>query len=245
MWPKQTEKVLNLLSKEEKLKGFIFVGGSALSFYLNHRLSEDIDLFSTEKQLKQGTLENVMISLRNKGHRVSSLVTEDMTIQRDYVIDGVKTTFLTWSLESLKKESKPFIGVIKIANLDLIMGMKAYVFGRRNEIRDAYDLYVLFKEAGITKVIDSADRYFDELFSKRLFINQLCDLSHIKESKIEDMLQPKYLISKSEMQNYFMQQTKEYLIYNLEKSFNKSVQEPDDPFTKDLNGRINKNKPER
>ena len=212
MWLKETEKVLNLLSEEGRLKGFIFFGGSALSYYLNHRLSEDIDLFNVENQLKQRTLEDIMMKLRNKGHKITSLVTEDMTIQRDYKIDDVKTTFLSWSLGDLGNEIKPFRGVIKIAGLDLLMGMKAYAFGRRSKIRDAYDLYVISKEIGFNKIIESADKFFGTLFSKRMFINQVCDLNHIKESKLEDRLQPKYIVSKDEMQDYFIQKTKEYTV---------------------------------
>ena len=47
MWPPETEKVLNIISQEERIKDYVFVGGSALSYYLNHRLSEDI--LATEK----------------------------------------------------------------------------------------------------------------------------------------------------------------------------------------------------
>ena len=121
MWLKETERVLNMLSEEERLKGFVFSGGSALSYYLRHRLSEDVDLFSVDKQLKQRTLEDIMFKIRNKGHRVTSLITEDMTIQRDYEIDNVKTTFLAWSLEGLKTDIKPFRGSLKIASLDFIV----------------------------------------------------------------------------------------------------------------------------
>ena len=97
-------------------------------------------------------------------------------------------------------------------------GIKAYAFGRRTEIRDAYDLFVLFKEIGINKVMDSASNFFGELFSKRLFINQLNDLSLIKEGRIEDMLEPKYKITKAEIQTYFENEINKYI----EKEFIKS-----------------------
>jgi hypothetical protein len=230
MWLKETEEVLNMLSNEERLKGFVFFGGSALSYYLQHRLSEDVDLFSVDKQLKQRTIEDIMIKIRNKGHKVTSLVTEDMTIQRDFEIDNVKTTFLVWSLEGLKTDVKPFRGSLKIASLDLLAGMKAYAFGRRTEIRDAYDLFVLFKEIGVSKVMDSASNFFGELFSKRLFINQLNDLSRIKESRIEDMLEPKYKVTKAEIQAYFENEIKEYIEKELVKSKNQSIAPNPDSF---------------
>ena len=241
MWLKETERVLNILSEEERLKGFVFSGGSALSYYLRHRLSEDVDLFSVDKQLKQRTLEDIMFKIRNKGHRVTSLITEDMTIQRDYEIDNVKTTFLAWSLEGLKTDIKPFRGSLKIASLDLLSGMKAYAFGRRSEIRDAYDLFVLFKEIGINKVMDSASNFFGELFSKRMFINQLNDLSRIKEGRIEDRLKPKYKVTKEEIQSYFEKEIKEYIEKELIKSKNQHItpiKDEPDAVSKDLQNRL-------
>jgi hypothetical protein len=46
MWPPETEKLLKEFSEYKELNDFAFVGGSALSYYLKHRFSEDIDFFS-------------------------------------------------------------------------------------------------------------------------------------------------------------------------------------------------------
>jgi len=43
------QKLLNVFGKEDFINEFYFIGGSALSFYLNHRISYDIDLISTKK----------------------------------------------------------------------------------------------------------------------------------------------------------------------------------------------------
>ena len=51
-----TEKLLLKLSKFELLNDFSFVGGSALAIRLQHRLSEDIDLFTWNRSLDK---ENV------------------------------------------------------------------------------------------------------------------------------------------------------------------------------------------
>ena len=47
----KTKQVLLEVSEFGWLQQFTFVGGSGLSLYLHHRLSEDIDLFTWEKQL--------------------------------------------------------------------------------------------------------------------------------------------------------------------------------------------------
>ena len=65
MWLPETEKVLNILSEEEGIKDYVFVGGSALSYYLNHRLSEDIDLASPNEFLKMDKhIDKIMEKLR-------------------------------------------------------------------------------------------------------------------------------------------------------------------------------------
>jgi hypothetical protein len=56
-----TEKLLLKLSKFELLNDFAFVGGSALAIRLQHRLSEDIDLFTWNGLLDK---ENVFNSLK-------------------------------------------------------------------------------------------------------------------------------------------------------------------------------------
>lgn len=217
MWLKETEKVLNLLSKEEKLSDFVFVGGSAISYYIHHRLSEDIDLFCTYNQLKQKTLNNIIEKLRNNKHNIVVLPVEDRTIQMDLDIDGVKTTFFSWSLDLLKTNSKAFKGNIKIADLELLAGMKAYTFGRRLKIRDAYDLYALSQEIGFGNIIEFAKDFFGSLFSERLFINQVQDLSLLQGDKIEDYLNPKYKVSKNDMENYFTAEVEKYILKSLER----------------------------
>ena len=32
MWPPETEKVLNIISQEDRISDYVFVGGSALSY---------------------------------------------------------------------------------------------------------------------------------------------------------------------------------------------------------------------
>lgn len=217
MWFPETEKVLNILSKEEKLNGFIFVGGSALSYYLNHRLSEDIDLFCTDNVLKQKRIAEIMKRLYDKGYSIKQLDVEDPTIQNDYKIDNTKVTFFSWSLDFLKTEVVPFKGNLKIANIDLLIGMKAYAFGRRMAFRDIYDLYVISKEIGFIKIIKNANRLFDGLFNQKIFIKQLQDLSYLEENKIEEYLKPKYNITKKDIEKYFIEEIEKYIVNEFKK----------------------------
>ena len=63
----EQKKVLDLISKEDYLvRKFYFTGGTPLSaFYLFHRLSEDIDLFS-EQEIHLPSIEKFVGKLKNK-----------------------------------------------------------------------------------------------------------------------------------------------------------------------------------
>jgi len=45
----ETKALANRLSEEPLLETFLLVGGTNLSIYLNHRLSEDLDFATTER----------------------------------------------------------------------------------------------------------------------------------------------------------------------------------------------------
>lgn len=44
--PEKTERLLNLIAEGKELENFVLVGGTALSLYLKHRTSEDLDFFT-------------------------------------------------------------------------------------------------------------------------------------------------------------------------------------------------------
>jgi predicted nucleotidyltransferase len=66
---KEMWELLQKLMKEERLKDFILVGGTALSLMLGHRLSIDIDLFTTksfnEQSILNYLLNNYPVEVKN------------------------------------------------------------------------------------------------------------------------------------------------------------------------------------
>src|SRR5258707_13387845 len=50
----KTFETLKQLMSDEKLSGFILVGGTALALQIGHRMSDDIDLFTTKEFEKPG-----------------------------------------------------------------------------------------------------------------------------------------------------------------------------------------------
>ena len=84
----KTKQVLLEIAEFDWLQQFTFVGGAGLSLYLHHRLSEDIDLFTWEKQLDKPLILNAL----NSKYDAYSIQQENAK-QLDLMIDGVNVMF--------------------------------------------------------------------------------------------------------------------------------------------------------
>lgn len=222
MWLPETEKVLNTLSAEENIEDYVFIGGSALSYYLNHRLSEDIDLANPDEFLKMDKhIDKMMNNLFKKGFDIEEGIESSASSasKRDFYINKVKVTFFASGEDFLKTEKKQLKGNLYIANLDTLIGMKTAVIHHRIAIRDYYDLYTITKQFGLEKALKEAGRLYNKKIDNRTFFKFdetnffkfAVDLTGIDREKIEPELNPKYNITKSEIQQFFEEQIKEYI----------------------------------
>ncbi len=254
MWLPETERVLNILSEDERVKDYVFIGGSALSYYLNHRLSEDIDLATPDEFLKMDKhIDRIMENLRQKGFTTDEGVESSASSasKRDFYVNNVKVTFFASGDNFLKGEKVLLKNNLHIANLDALIGMKTAVIHHRIVIRDYYDLYVITKEFGLEKAINEASRLYNKqtidgkecfIFNKTNFLKYAIDMDNIKEDKIESIFKPKYDINTSDMQYFFKEKIKEYVSQTIQKIKENAPKVEEDAFTKDLNNRLNKDK---
>lgn len=157
MLPK-TKEVLDFLSNDNLFADhdIRFVGGTALSYLLNHRLSEDLDFAMAS--LLTDEIEN---SMKKSG----AIKVEHSQIAKDYalndgseldnyhlkyLLDGVKIEFFSPRFNVLEKElwqSEPTTSYqsshLQIASLKTIFYMKTQAFWNRKKYRDIYDIYYL------------------------------------------------------------------------------------------------------
>lgn len=213
----ETEKVLNLLSEEEHIKEYVFVGGSALSHYLKHRFSEDIDLACPEETLKMdNSIDRVASNLSKKD---ISIIEKPESASRHYeriiYANDVKVQFYASNESSLKTRQSIFKNNLRIADLDALIAMKGMVIHNRSELRDYYDLYALTTAYGIDKIIQETQRFYNTekltRFNKANFLQEIVNLSGINEEKVDSYLNPKYDVTKSDMESFFSEKTKEYI----------------------------------
>lgn len=192
-----TKDALLSLAGFDWLQQFTFVGGSGLSLYLHHRLSEDIDLFTWEASLDK---EKILSGLQKKFAGQIEIENETSK-QLDLKINKTQVTFFANDWEKLK-ENTHFTKNLYVAKLDLLVGMKLNTLFLRAKFRDYYDLYAL-NLAGyeISKMYDIIYNIMPGI-NRRLFQMALTYTNDIEEDNILH-LNPKYNVTKSEIREHF------------------------------------------
>jgi predicted nucleotidyltransferase component of viral defense system len=194
-----TKEVLIQLSNLQMMQSFVFVGGSALAVYLNHRLSEDLDFFSTKKEL------DIAIILE----QIKSLGIEDFVIinsskiQLDLFINKVKVTYFANNWNGLDS-NETLINNINIASIDTLAVMKVNTLFLRAKYRDYYDLYVINKEVYTLNELFELSKKNISGITVKLFQNALIFISDIEDDSIKH-LKPKYKILIKKIAAHFEQ----------------------------------------
>lgn len=141
---KETRKVFSDLSKLSFIKQFYLAGGTAAALYLAHRLSEDLDFFSTEQfdesLLLQKLSEDGKFALEQKAEQTVTGIFND-----------TKVTFLGYNyplLEPLKNAD----GIFAADLLDIAC-MKLDAISSRGARRDFIDVYFIAKEFALLSEI--------------------------------------------------------------------------------------------
>lgn len=202
----KTAKIFEELSEYAYLSGFTFVGGSALAYYLKHRLSEDLDFFSSEYALPVDT-DNFLNRMRKNHTLVTANASQSYL---DVFVDDVKITLFANGWEALKNKRVKLMGNIFAADLDLLCAMKVHVLSLRAKYRDYYDLYLLNSERfSIEEMLSFAIRFIPGM-TKKIFAMQLTYIADIEDENIAH-LSPKRLVTLKEIQMHFEREIKKII----------------------------------
>ncbi|MEW6527278.1 MAG: nucleotidyl transferase AbiEii/AbiGii toxin family protein [Spirochaetota bacterium] len=189
-------KVLNeLISTADFLRNFVFVGGSALALYLNHRKSEDLDFFTWDKE--QFNKRQILQYIDRFNEK--EILNEDADII-DLRLTTTKVTFFNAGWKFLKPDT---ITKFNIASLEAITSMKIHVLFLRAKYRDYYDLYFLTKKLGVKNIFHTAKNVIPGLTLK-LFCMALLYIDDIEDDSIAH-LEPVEVISKKEIRNFLQE----------------------------------------
>jgi hypothetical protein len=164
-------------------RSFYLVEGTAIALHIGHRRSIDFDLVTLSK-LRKSEIRSRLTHFPFKQIRLS----ED-TDQLHIIINGIKTTFFNfpYPIDHPAKVEQ----YISIPTLLTLSSMKAFALGRRAKWKDYVDLYFILKDHyTIGEISKEADKNFGELFSEKLFREQLAFHKDIDYSEPVEFLLP-------------------------------------------------------
>ena len=193
--------LLTNLSKEELVKDFYFIGGTALSYYLNHRISYDIDLMSDKKLLYNDLMA---LNLKYEGKYIPDVNESTFRIntgcdlkeyKMTFNMQGIKVEFfypndpIRLAILEKHKDNFKLTNGIKILPIEALSELKLLALFRRKKIRDLFDIFVLIKEELIG--INTIDRYCAMEYDKT-FIEYIEEFEDDKSESLDFEKQNRY-----------------------------------------------------
>ena len=177
-------------------------GGTALALQINHRKSEDFDIF-----INKPIDNNFRLKIKKVfGNVVFSLDTGDQI--NFNTSDGIKITFLWYYFPSIH----PLINTqgLPLASIEDIMADKAITIGRRAVWRDYVDTFYLLKEKFFTldSIIILAKKKFKGEFVETQFLEQLSYFGDLKIVPIDFVNKP---YSSEEIKLYLEKEVSSYV----------------------------------
>lgn len=160
-----TQTVLESLAELSFVKKYYLAGGTACALYYGHRLSYDLDFFSSDP------VDPTAIShkLENLGKLEIQQASEGTWLGS---INQVKLSFFE-HLYPLVGEENEWASIRIASKLD-IGCMKLEAIGSRGIMRDFVDMYLLSKELGLDAIIDAArQKYSATNYSELHFLRAL------------------------------------------------------------------------
>ncbi len=186
------QNVLNKINNNEIFNDKLyFVGGTALAYYLNHRISEDIDIVSANTLKYKQIIPNIMSLGATKlqdenvsALRMAGLFPDEYMIK--FVLDNVKLEFFQANRviqkEILSKASFSNFenSELKILDVKSIAKLKIVALIMRDKSRDLFDFGSLLEHEILS------ENEIIELFSKvNSNINSKLDIINFIKSKKE------------------------------------------------------------
>ena len=158
-------KILETISKDKAIcQVFYLTGGTALAeYYLQHRLSEDLDFFSVEEFDIQAI--NIFFA-KNKKLLGIKKIDFQQSFNRNLIFltlkkDVIKTEFTCFPFSRIEKKIKK--NKLFVDSLNDIAVNKLFTIYQKPRSRDFIDLYLIIKKTGwkIDELVKKAKIKFD------------------------------------------------------------------------------------
>ena len=187
------KELLYNFSNEPIFKDFFFVGGTALSYFLNHRISYDLDFISFEKL---DPLKIKAFGIKYDANYIPDMNAATFKINTGEEIEkykimfsfnGIKVEFFYPNneivSEIIKKSEIVLVkGNIKTFELSTLAKLKLHALFNRNKIRDLFDVFVLLDKNILT--VDDIDK-FTSLNTNKTFVEFIEDFKDDGEESLD------------------------------------------------------------
>lgn len=194
-------------------KNFYLTGGTALSeFYFQHRLSEDIDLFS-EEEVNTSAVE-VFLQEASVKLNILRIIKQNYlglyTYKLEYT-DGevLKVDFNYYPFPKIEKGL--FFGNLEVSSIYDIAVNKVHTIAMRTRVRDYIDLYFIFKHIDceareyLQRLRLDSQAKFDWPLEIKNLVAAFLKVKDFKQEGFPKMLVP---FDKKDMEKFFLQLAK-------------------------------------
>lgn len=188
------QNILRLLGRLPDISHFYLTGGTALAeFYLGHRRSYDLDLFTVQETLIRPVSLQAEQYLQEQGWPVRVTRRFATFVEMVVTVEG-EDVRLDFALDTPFRFSSPEPSVygVPINDLQDLTAEKVLAYYGRTEMRDAVDLYFLLRQSSPETLMDLAaqkDRGFDRYWFAVALQKAEMFPDHLAQWPVE-MLQP-------------------------------------------------------
>lgn len=199
-----TGLIFDAVTKLECIKGYILVGGTALSMQIDNRQSEDLD-FMCWRQQKDQKMEVEWKRIEKELSSIGSLDNIDiLDIDHvEYVVSGVKISFYACPKHTPVTSPVHIQNNLFLADINAIGAMKMEVMMRRSNFRDYYDIYSILKQGiDIQDLITLALNYSEHRLKSKNLLAMLTNGDRFVRDERFAQLQPKYDATSHDIEQY-------------------------------------------
>jgi predicted nucleotidyltransferase component of viral defense system len=171
------KEILLKLMQQTELEDFRLVGGTAMSLYLGHRMSVDIDLF-TDADYGSVNFDKIEEMLVREFDYIRGDFGGNAGLGKSYLIGNSDTEVIKvdiyYSMDPFFQNANENDG-IRMASFEDIIAMKVDIIQRGGRKKDFWDLHEVLSSYSINKMIDLHQQRFEWTHDKELirknFIN--------------------------------------------------------------------------
>jgi predicted nucleotidyltransferase component of viral defense system len=180
------QQALDFLREQEFIRHFYLAGGTALALQMRHRISTDLDWFTSERTLRAAERDDIRHALEKSGQLEIRSEQDGMIYIQLF---GAEVSFV-YQHHPLLEPTVDFDG-IPLASLTDIGLMKLAAINSRGTRRDFVDLYCLRETVSLDRLLELAEvKYADRPSFLSIAARALVYFEDAEPQPMPEMLTP-------------------------------------------------------